>query len=117
MDLITSAELDKMPRTPGICAYCRRDTMVYALAEFTCRKCALDDMDAHGGTARTCGYDTGTASSGPLKCGKPARFLWDDPNDGERLVCGTHARSVRAKFLPSGGSLAPVGAAASGRVV
>lgn len=46
--LVTLAELDKMPRTPGICAYCARDTMVYALIEFTCRKCVLDDMEAHG---------------------------------------------------------------------
>ena len=37
---ITPAELDRMPRTPGICAYCGRDTMVYALVQFTCRKCA-----------------------------------------------------------------------------
>lgn len=47
-DLITRAELDKMPRTPGICAYCKQDTMVYALIEFTCRKCVLADMEAHG---------------------------------------------------------------------
>ena len=46
--LITRAEIDKMPRTPGICAYCGRDTMVYALVEFTCRKCVLDDIEAHG---------------------------------------------------------------------
>ena len=47
-DLITRAELDTMPCTPGICAYCKQDTMVYALIEFTCRKCVLADMEAHG---------------------------------------------------------------------
>ena len=41
-DLDRKAELDKMACTSGICAYCRRDTMVYALAEFTCRKCVLE---------------------------------------------------------------------------
>lgn len=46
--LVTLAELDAMPRTPGICAYCLRDTMVYVLILFTCRKCVLDDMEKHG---------------------------------------------------------------------
>lgn len=46
--LVTLAELDAMPRTPGTCAYCARDTMVYALILFTCRKCVLEDMEAYG---------------------------------------------------------------------
>jgi len=39
MSEITSLDLDRMPRTPGTCALCGADTMVYALEEFTCRKC------------------------------------------------------------------------------
>lgn len=57
----------------------------------------------------TCDYDTGTAFSGPSKCGRTAKFLWDDPVARKvRPVCGTHARSVRSKFLPGGGSLTPI---------
>lgn len=59
--------------------------------------------------AATCDYDTGTASSGPSKCGKTARFLWDDVTARKvRPVCGIHARSVRSKFLPGGDSLSPI---------
>jgi hypothetical protein len=43
---LTPAELSRRPSIPGICAYCGSDTMVYALAEFTCRKCALKDPRA-----------------------------------------------------------------------
>ena len=47
----------------------------------------------------SCDYDTGTAFIGPRKCGKPAKFIWDDTMAGrERLVCGIHARSARSKF-------------------
>jgi hypothetical protein len=50
-------------------------------------------------TGKTCDYDTGTAFSGPSKCGKTARFLWDDPTARKvRPVCGIHARSIRTKF-------------------
>jgi hypothetical protein len=52
-----------------------------------------------------CDYDTGTAASGPAKCGKPPKYVWADPNDGDRLVCGTHARSANRKF---GGDIRPV---------
>lgn len=46
-----------------------------------------------------CDYDTGTASSGPSKCGRPAKFTWADETSGkDRPVCGIHARSVKAKF-------------------
>lgn len=55
-----------------------------------------------------CDYDTGTAGSGPSKCGRAALFVWVDPDGAERLVCRTHARSVRAKFLPGGGTLTPI---------
>ena len=55
--------------------------------------------------AATCAYDTGTAGSGPAECGQAAGFLWTDPDLGKRPVCGRHARSVRSKFLPGGGSL------------
>lgn len=46
---VTLADLDKMPRFPGICFYCERDTMVYALGEFTCRKCVPGGMELPGG--------------------------------------------------------------------
>lgn len=46
--LVSLAELDEMPRVPGTCEYCMRDTMVYALILFTCRKCVLEDMEAFG---------------------------------------------------------------------
>jgi hypothetical protein len=38
--MIAAHELDRMPRTEGTCALCGKDTLVYALDEFTCRKCA-----------------------------------------------------------------------------
>jgi len=54
----------------------------------------------------SCDYDTGTAFSGPAKCGKTARFWWDDQTSGKkRPVCGVHARSVRSKF---GDTLSPI---------
>jgi len=53
-----------------------------------------------------CDYDTGTAYSGPSKCPRPARFVWDDQAARKkRPVCGVHARSVRSKF---GDSVTPI---------
>jgi hypothetical protein len=56
----------------------------------------------------TCDYDTGTAGSGPSKCGKPAKYIWRDPDSGwkDRPVCGTHARSAARKFS---GGIRPIG--------
>ena len=46
-----------------------------------------------------CDYDTGTAGSGPSKCGRPAKFLWADETRGaDRPVCGIHARTARIKW-------------------
>ena len=47
-ELITSADLDQMPQTPGLCFRCERDAMVYALIEPTCLSCALADIAAFG---------------------------------------------------------------------
>lgn len=54
-DVITAEELDRMPRTEGTCTVCGEDTLVYALDEFTCRKCALN------------------AASAPMTAGRPER--------------------------------------------
>lgn len=43
--MTTAQELDRMPRTEGTCFACGKDTLVYALGEFTCRKCALKPAD------------------------------------------------------------------------
>lgn len=52
-----------------------------------------------GKNSQTCDYDTGTAASGPLKCGKPARYIWHDIDTREdRPVCGLHARMAEHKF-------------------
>ena len=53
MSEITSLDLDRMPRTPGTCALCGRGTMVYALEEFTCRKCATGEGAPVPSTAAT----------------------------------------------------------------
>jgi hypothetical protein len=45
-DVITVQELDRMPRTEGTCTVCGKDTLVYALGEFTCRKCALKPKES-----------------------------------------------------------------------
>lgn len=47
-------------------------------------------------TTETCGWDTGTVYTGPVICGKPAKFVALDGDFGtRRLVCGVHARSAR----------------------
>jgi len=47
----------------------------------------------------TCDYDTGTAGSGPSKCGKPAQYIWHDiDSHDDRPVCGPHARKAERKF-------------------
>ena len=46
-----------------------------------------------------CDYETGTAASGPKKCGKPSKFIWaDETSRRDRRVCGIHARSARIKW-------------------
>lgn len=60
---------------------------------------AVNAARASQGKPPPCDYDTGTASSGPSKCGRPSKFTWADETSGrDRPVCGIHARSVKAKF-------------------
>lgn len=41
-----------------------------------------------------CGWNTGTAFTGPSRCGKPAKSRTDHPGTNNHLVCGTHARAA-----------------------
>lgn len=50
-----------------------------------------------------CGWNTGTASRGPSRCGKPAKATTDCPTTNNGYVCGVHARTARnGRFNPVG---------------
>lgn len=69
---------------------------------------AVNAATAAQGKPPPCDWDAGTASSGPRKCGRPAKFTWaDETARRDRPVCGIHARSAKAKFH---GDVTPISA-------
>ncbi len=55
-----------------------------------------------------CDQHAGTVYTGPMRCGKPAKFrLSGSPWSDVKLVCGIHARSIRARHW---GTLDPLSA-------
>ena len=46
-------------------------------------------------TPPRCGWDTGTARTGPARCGKPAKFTTNNPATNHGHVCGIHARKAK----------------------
>jgi hypothetical protein len=62
----------------------------------TCIRC-LDYADV---VRPVCDYDTVTTAR-PAKCGKAAQYIWHDTaSEADRLVCGTHVKSVRKSLNP-----------------
>lgn len=45
---------------------------------------------------KRCGWNTGTGTRGPSRCGNPAKAHTDCPSTNNGLVCGIHARVVRS---------------------
>lgn len=46
-----------------------------------------------------CGWNTGTAMSGPSRCGKPSKASTNHPSTNNGRVCGIHARSARNAWV------------------
>ncbi len=64
--------------------------------DYTAVRREVDAARATAGKPPPCDYDTGTAYTGPGKCGRPSKFIWADETSGkDRPVCGIHARSAR----------------------
>lgn len=49
--------------------------------------------------AGRCGWNTGTASRGPSRCGKPAKATTDHPTTDNGHVCGIHARKAERNWM------------------
>ena len=47
-----------------------------------------------------CGWDTGTAWTGPARCGKPAKAATNNPGTDNGKVCGIHARKAKTCGAP-----------------